>query len=188
MMICSNIVGGDVVIDEELIDQYMNLDRKINKANMRLIRRRTLFYAQTLNSYITTDGMKIYSKGFSIENNVIDFVDNESLTKKYIEVLTFKQKHFKSFFDNLSINKRKALQEKYQRHTPMDIEMAEKQCMIEINEIEEACKYKYKNDLEIDSFIEKIDEAVLALNNDNDFENSFEDSFQRMFEALEVIE
>ena len=94
MMICSNIVGGDVVIDEELIDQYMNLDRKINKANMRLIRRRTLFYAQTLNSYITTDGMKIYSKGFSIENNVIDFVDNESLTKKYIEVLTFKQKHF----------------------------------------------------------------------------------------------
>lgn len=132
-----------MAIDEDLIEHYMNLGKKIDRAKERMANQRELFYNQTLSSYITTDGMKIYSKGFSIENNVSQLVDTETTSKKYIERLEFQYKHFISFFNGLPYTTKTALKSKYWHRQPVTIEITEKVCMDEINEIEEACKYRF---------------------------------------------
>lgn len=172
-----------MVIDEELIEHYMKLEKKITKAKERIIRQRELFYSQTMSSYLTTDGMRVYSKGFSLEWNVSEFIDREAASKQHLEILEFQQQHFKPFFNNLPINTKIALQEKYWHHHPVTIEIIEKRCMDEINEIEEACNYRFKNY----GFVDPVEDEFKKINdslNEGDFEDSFENSFEKMLSAL----
>lgn len=118
-----------MAVDEELIEHYMNLDKKIRRTKERIVRQREMFYSQTMSSYLTTDGMQVYSRGFSIERNVSAFVDREDAIKKHLEILKFKQQHFKPFFNSLPNNTKIALQDKYWHHHPLTLEIAEKLCM-----------------------------------------------------------
>lgn len=102
-----------MAVDDKRIEFYMNLDRKINRAKKRLVRQRILFYSQTMSSYITSDGLTVYPRGFSVEENICRYVDIEAAMKKGLEMLEFQYKYFKPFFERLPHNTRIALKEKY---------------------------------------------------------------------------
>ncbi|APZ49709.1 hypothetical protein BW721_08575 [Jeotgalibaca sp. PTS2502] len=128
-----------MAIDEKCIEYYMNLDRKINRAKERIARQQILFYSQTMSSYITSDGLKVYSRGFSVEKNVCRYVDKEVAMKKGLEIMEFQYRYFKRFFEQLPHNTKIALMEKYWLQKPIEMQTTEKLCLNEINEIEEAC-------------------------------------------------
>ena len=128
-----------MAVDDEYIEYYMNLKYKIERTKERLIRLRAIFYNQTMSSYITSDGMTVHTQGFSIEENVCSFVDREAAMKKSLEMLEFQYKYFQQFFRKLPYNSRIALKEKYRYKRLITMQITEKKCMDEINEIEEAC-------------------------------------------------
>lgn len=170
-----------MAIDEDLIEHYMNLGKKIDRAKERMTYQRELFYSQTLSSYITTDGIKVYSKGFSIENNVARLVDTEAESKKYIERLEFQYKHFISFFNGLPYTTQTALKSKYWHRQPVTIEITEKVCMDEINEIEEACRYRFERfDMqELDTREKELSFHLFEMENEAD-------SFEKMIDYLGI--
>lgn len=172
-----------MAVDEKRIEFYMNLERKINRAKDRLMRQRIIFYSQTMSSYITSDGLKVYSQGFSVEENICRYVDKEATLKHGLEVLEFKYKYFKRFFERLPHNTKIALKEKYQFQKPIEMQMTENKCLDEINEIEEACihyfgysLFKGTLDDEEETEIENLDYLQEMIVND----------FQSMLEAFEI--
>lgn len=130
-------------VNEELIEQYMNLPDKLQRAKRRLKTRESVFYNQTLSSCVVSDGLRVYSRGFSVENNVITYLDKQAATEKYIEILEFKKMHFDLFFNSLPTNTKIALKEKYWNKQPITLDVTAKLCIDEISEIEEACFYRY---------------------------------------------
>lgn len=161
----------------------MNLDRKINRAKERIARQRLLFYSQTMSSYITSDGMSIYSCGFPVEENTARYVDKEAAMKKALVILEFKYKYFKIFYERLPQNTKIALKEKYQFQKSIEMQTTEKKCLDEINEIEEAC---------IHCFGYSLFKGSLDDDNETDFENRDDsqemivEDFQSMLDALNI--
>lgn len=172
-----------MAIDEKCIEYYMNLDRKINRAKERIARQRLLFYSQTMSSYITSDGLMVYSRGFSVEKNVCRYVDKEVAMKKGLEIMEFQYRYFKRFFEQLPHNTKIALMEKYWLQKPIEMQTTEKKCLDEINEIEEAC---------IHCFGYSLFKGSLDDDNETDFENRDDsqemivEDFQSMLDALSI--
>ena len=92
-----------------------------------------------MSSYITSDGMKVYTCGFSVEENTSRYIDKETAMKKNLAILEFKYKHFNRFYERLPYNTKLALKEKYQFQKTIEMQTTEKKCLDEINQIEEAC-------------------------------------------------
>ena len=128
------------------------------------------FYQQTMSSYCTSDEEKIYSHGFPVEKKVITLVDAQAMASEHIEILAFKQKHFRQYLDGLQKAERVCLKEKYIWRRERLIDHVERECFEEIQEIEEAAGYKfqgYEPELPIIEIVD-ITEATEAT-----FENDF---------------
>ena len=90
-----------LVNEKELVNYYLDLDRHIFDLEKKQKRKRQNFYAQTMNSFVTTNEIKIYSQDFAVEENVINFVYWESESQKNIEVLKFKRDHLERYLARL---------------------------------------------------------------------------------------
>lgn len=159
-----------MVIDEDVISYYFSLNKRIAKARRRLKEMRIEFYQQTMSSYCTSDEEKIYSHGFPVEKKVITLVDAQAMASEHIEILAFKQKHFRQYLDGLQKAERVCLKEKYIWRRERLIDHVERECFEEIQEIEEAAGYKfqgYEPELPIIEIVD-ITEATEAT-----FENDF---------------
>lgn len=159
-----------MVIDEDLIAYYFSLNKRIAKARRRLKEMRIEFYQQTMSSYCTSDEEKIYSHGFPVEKKVITLVDAQAMASEHIEILAFKQKHFRQYLDGLQKAERVCLKEKYIWRRERLIDHVERECFEEIQEIEEAAGYRfqgYEPELPIIEIVD-ITEATEAT-----FENDF---------------
>lgn len=158
------------MIDEDVISYYFSLNKRIAKARRRLKEMRIEFYQQTMSSYCTSDEEKIYSHGFPVEKKVITLVDAQAMASEHIEILAFKQKHFRQYLDGLQKAERVCLKEKYIWRRERLIDHVERECFEEIQEIEEAAGYKfqgYEPELPIIEIVD-ITEATEAT-----FENDF---------------
>ena len=87
--------------EKELVNYYLDLDKHIFDLEKKQKRKRRNFYAQTMNSFVTTNELKIYSQDFAVEENVINFVYWESESQKNIEVLKFKRDHLERYLARL---------------------------------------------------------------------------------------
>lgn len=131
------------MIDDEIIMDYFGLSKRIKRKEDYLKIMRREFYQQTMSSFCTTDGMKIYSKGFGVDRNVIDLVDREAVTLEKISLLKFKRKHFLRYLKQLPKEDRQFLTKKYKWCQGGMNERLERECFEEVQEIEEAAGYRF---------------------------------------------
>jgi len=133
-----------VTANTDDIGNYFFLKRRIKEAEQRLIEIDQLFFAQTMSSYVTTDGMAVISQGFDIQRNCNHHLDVKATIERNIKIATFKKKHFSRFLQELSKNERLYLKAKYILHREqLENAELERQCLSEINEIEMAVRFRF---------------------------------------------
>ena len=72
--------------ETDSINTYFFLKKRINESRERLRETDRMFFAQTMSSYVTEDGMQIISKGFDIQRNCnrhLDITAESSRILKY---------------------------------------------------------------------------------------------------------
>ena len=169
-----------MVIDEDVISYYFSLNKRIAKARRRLKEMRIEFYQQTMSSYCTSDEDKIYSHGFPVEKKVITLVDAQAMASEHIELMAFKQKHFRKYLDGLQKAERVCLKEKYIWRRERLIDHVERECFEEIQEIEEAAGYRF-NEYEPYIRLDEIEETSSA-----SYGDAMESCFEKMMAMLGV--
>lgn len=135
------------MVDEDLIAYYFSLNKRITRIKWRLREMRIEFYQQTMSSYCTSDEDKIYSKGFSVEREVIALADAEAMAKSRLELMRFQQKHFIAYLKQLPQADGHFLKRKYKWHEACINERVERECFEEVQEIEEAAGYRFLGEL-----------------------------------------
>lgn len=168
------------MIDDEIIMDYFGLSKRIKKKEGCIKMMRYEFYQQTMSSYCTSDELKTYSKGFAVDWNVISLVDSESATLEQISLLRFKRKHFLRYLRQLPKGDRHFLTKKYKWHQGGINERLERECLEELQEIEEAAGYRFGG-YEPHIQLEEIEEVTSET-----YGESLENSFDKMMAMLGV--
>lgn len=133
--------------ETDSINTYLFLKKRINESRERLRETDRMFFAQTMSSYVTEDGMQIISKGFDIQRNCNRHLDIMAEIEQNIEISEFKWRQFNRYLDTLSKEQRLFLKEKYMLHRDhLENEPIERDCADEIKEIEQAARYRFKLD------------------------------------------
>ena len=96
-----------------------------------------------MSSYVTSNEQELFSKGFSIEKNVVAFVDGQRRLEETIEICEFKHKHFKDFLHTLPHDDRIYLRERYLQEEEIINDRVDRECFDMIQEIEEAVSYRF---------------------------------------------
>ena len=126
------------------IGNYFFLKRRVKEAKQRLIEIDMLFFAQTMSSYCTENGMQLISQGFDIQRNCNEHLDVKATIERNIEIATFKKDHFSRYLQELSKSERLYLKAKYVLHRDhLENEHIERECLLEIDEIEQAARYRF---------------------------------------------
>lgn len=126
------------------IGNYFFLKRRVKEAKQRLIEIDMLFFAQTMSSYCTENGMQLISQGFDIQRNCNEHLDVKADIEQKIKLSEFKQRHFSRYLQTLTKEQRLFLKEKYILHRDqLENEHIERECLAEIDEIEQAARYRF---------------------------------------------
>ena len=155
----------------------MNLAKSIYRHKKLLKKSRIGFFNQTMSSYVTSNEQELFSKGFSIEKNVVAFVDGQRRLEETIEICEFKHKHFKDFLHTLPHDDRIYLRERYLQEEELINDRVDRECFDMIQEIEEAVSYRFLgnepgtyiddapdiNQVSEDEFAEAFDDALLKM-------------------------
>ena len=169
-----------MVIDENLIAYYFSLNYRIMKAKDRVSRMRYEFYQQTMASYCTYDDEKMYTKGFPVEKKVISLLDAEAMAAEQVELMAFKQRHFVRYLKQLCNADRYFLKRKYKWQESGINDRVERDCLEEIQEIEEAAGYQFA---EYEPHIQVAEIEEVASEN---YGENLEDCFEKMLARLGV--
>ncbi len=169
-------------MDEDLISEYFYLNKRIVETDSRINSMHDEFYRQTMSSYCTYDDEKMYTIGFPVEKKVITLVDTESLAKKKLDLLKFKQKHFLRYMKQLTSADRDFLTHKYEWQEEGMNERLERECFDEVLEIEEAAGYHFMW-YEPYIHLEEIEEV-----SSESYGESLENCFEKMIAKLGVME
>jgi len=130
--------------ETDSINTYLFLKKRIKESRERLRETDRLFFAQTMSSYITEDGMQIISKGFDVQRNCNVHLDIVAEIEQNIEICEFKRRQFNRYLDTLSKEQRFFLKKKYMLHRDyLENEPLERDCADEIKEIEQAARYRF---------------------------------------------
>ena len=176
------------MLNMDIIEYYFSLYYKLPNARRRVLKYRKEFYQnQTLHSYFTYSESRWMVRGFRQDVQVVDFLDTLLALERHIEIMEFKQKHFRLFLRSLNRKDRHLLHKKYchKRELPDTaiLRNVEKLCFSEIQEIEEAACFRF-NFYEMPGFLMEAAE-ILGLE-DEDFTESFNVNFTAMLELLGV--
>jgi len=139
------------------------------------------FFNQTMSSYVTSNELVLYSKGFSIENNVIHFVDAQRRLEEAVEICEFKHKHFKEFLNALPHDDRVYLEARYLQEEEIINDRVDRECFEMIEEIEEAVSYRFTGS-EPGTYID--DAPDINQVSEEEFAESFNDAFIKMISRL----
>ena len=107
-------------------------------------------------------------------------VDAQAMASEHIELMAFKQKHFRKYLDGLQKAERVCLKEKYIWRRERLIDHVERECFEEIQEIEEAAGYRF-NEYEPYIRLDEIEETSSA-----SYGDSMENCFEKMMAMLGV--
>lgn len=130
--------------ETDSINTYLFLKKRIKESRERLRETDRLFFAQTMSSYVTDNGMQIISKGFDVQRNCNVHLDIVAAIEQNIEICEFKRRQFNRYLDTLSKEQRFFLKKKYMLHRDyLENEPLERDCADEIKEIEQAARYRF---------------------------------------------
>lgn len=133
--------------ETDSINTYFFLNKRINESRERLRETDRLFFSQTMSSYVTENGMQIISKGFDVQQNCNRHLDVVAKIEQNIEISEFKRRHFNRYLNTLPKEQRLFLKKKYVLHREyLENEHIERECLLEIDEIEQAARYRFKLD------------------------------------------
>ena len=139
------------------------------------------FFNQTMSSYVTSNELALFSKGFSVENNVIYFVDSQRRLEKAIKICEFKHKHFKDFLHSLPQDHQMYLKARYLQEEEIINDRVDRECFDMIQEIEEAVSYRFLGN-EPGTYID--DAPDINQVSDDEFAEAFDDAFIKMISRL----
>ena len=159
----------------------MNLAKSIYRHKKLLKKSRIGFFNQTMSSYVTSNEQELFSKGFSIEKNVVAFVDGQRRLEETIEICEFKHKHFKDFLHTLPHDDRIYLWERYLQEEEIINDRVDRECFDMIQEIEEAVSYRFLEN-EPGTYID--DAPDINQVSDDEFAEAFDDAFIKMISRL----
>ena len=159
----------------------MNLAKSIYRHKKLLKKSRIGFFNQTMSSYVTSNEQELFSKGFSIEKNVVAFVDGQRRLEETIEICEFKHKHFKDFLHTLPHDDRIYLRERYLQEEEIINDRVDRECFDMIQEIEEAVSYRFLGN-EPGTYID--DAPDINQVSDDEFAEAFDDAFIKMISRL----
>lgn len=133
--------------ETDSINTYLFLKKRINESRERLRETDRLFFLQTMSSYVTENGIQIISKGFDVQQNCNRHLDVVAEIEQNIEISEFKRRHFNRYLHTLPKEQRLFLKKKYVLHREyLENEHIERECLLEIDEIEQAARYRFKLD------------------------------------------
>lgn len=163
-----------MAVDEDTIEGYFALRRRIQKTRKRIRERERKFQSQNYFTRIGERYGEMAAIAFDLEREVVNYVTATQEAKKHLSELEFKEKHFQRFWETLGEGEQDYLLSRYKENEPtlnarLDALIAE-----EVGEIEEACSYFFKK------------KEPLSINFNPLEEDDFEQSFQKMIEILGV--
>lgn len=172
----------------DIIEYYFSLYYKLPNARRRVLKYRKDFYQnQTLHSYFTYSESRWMVRGFRQDVQVVNLLDTLLSMERYIEIMEFKQKHFRLFLRELPRGDRVILNMKYFHKQELpdteSLRNAERLCFSEVQEIEEAASFRFKF-YEMPDFL--IDAAEILDLEDENFTDSFNENFSSMLQLLGV--
>ena len=130
--------------EPDSINEYFLLQRRIKSSRVRLAELDRLFFSQTMSSYVTENGMQLISQGFDIQRNCNEHLDVKADIEQKIKLSEFKQRHFSRYLQTLTKEQRLFLKMKYVLHRDqLENEHIERECLLEIDEIEQAARYRF---------------------------------------------
>ena len=169
------------MVDCSSIAYYMSMAKSVKRHKRILKKIRIGFFNQTMSSYVTSNDQALYSKGFSVENNVIHFVDAQRRLEEALEICEFKHKHFKDFLHTLPHDDRMYLKARYLQEEEMINDRVDRECFEMIEEIEEAVSYRFIG-REPGTYID--DAPDINQVSEKEFAESFDDAFIKMISRL----
>ena len=169
------------MVDCSSIAYYMNLAKSIYRHKKLLRKIRIGFFNQTMSSYVTSNELALFSKGFSVENNVIAFVDIQRRLEETIKICEFKHKHFKDFLYTLPQDHQMYLKARYLQEEEMINDCADRECFDMIQEIEEAVSYRFFGS-EPGTYIDDAPDVYQV--SEEEFAEAFDDAFLKMISRL----
>ena len=163
------------MVDEELIESYFYLNKRIIKTRKRMARRERNY--REINRYPSNyiEDEDIRRVAFRVETEVINYVSAQQNAERHITIMKFKLKHFNRFLKEISRESRRYYFFKYKEHAPHINDKLDRLLEEEIAEIEEAVSYRF----------DKVKPAPYIGLNPLE-EDNFEDSFHEMLHILGV--
>lgn len=164
------------MVDEEVIESYFYLNKRIAKTRNRMAQREQNYRQKNRypSNYIEDEDIRRVA--FKVEIEVINHVSAQQDAERHITIMKFKLKHFNRFLKEISRESRRYYFFKYREHAPHINDKLDRLLEEEIAEIEEAVRYRFFNE-----------EPELKISfNPFEEESSFEDSFSTMLNMLGV--
>lgn len=163
------------MVDEEVIESYFYLNKRITKTRKRMAQRERNY--REINRYPSNyiEDEDIRRVAFRIEPEVINHVSAQQNAERHITIMKFKLKHFNRFLKEISRESRRYYLFKYKEHAPDINDKLDRLLEEEIAEIEEAVRYRF----------DKAEPAPYIGLNPLE-EDNFEDSFHEMLHILGV--
>ena len=163
------------MVDEEVIESYFYLNKRITKTRKRMAQRERNY--REINRYPSNyiEDEDIRRVAFRVETEVINHVSAQQNAERHITIMKFKLKHFNRFLKEISRESRRYYFFKYKEHAPHINDKLDRLLTDEVAEIEEAVRYRF----------DKVKPAPYIGLNPLE-EDNFEDSFHEMLHILGV--
>ena len=130
--------------DQFEIECYFKIDERISDIQQHIKWLEKMFYDQTMTSHIVYNGQEVRSIAYSLESNVIPFVDTIRARDEAIERLTKKKRYLNDYLNSLVPEEKEYLVDKYSnRPTSSNVQQADIDLLEEIHEINDAINFMY---------------------------------------------
>lgn len=169
---------------KELIRDYLNLDKHIQRVHERMKHKELEFNAQSFCGGTVFHPLGISYKNFNIENRVCNYVDLMNTYQKQIEMNKRRSHYFNRFLSSLSPHTRVSLNRRYKKMESFEgiQELGHDEIVLdEILEIEEAIAFEFNINLSNELQRQAIQVEYTAFSDD-----TVEDSFEIMQSLLGV--
>lgn len=173
-------------VDADTVSSYFFLEKRIQETKNRIERNRIAFEHHNFYTCIQQKHEEVAVVAFNIEREVIDHVDTFNRQMRYIEMMEFKNHHFKRFWQSIGNQERLYFTNRYKYHEPTLNDQLDKIIMLEVAEIEEATKFRFDNQgiIAPEEALTREQKSMLEL---DDLKENPQEHFNKMMTFLDGI-
>lgn len=169
----------ELILDEDRIFRYFRLSEDIKSIQRWIEKVELEFNHKNFYTCIQQKYEQIRTVAFKIDTEVIDHVSAIEKAKKRIEILLFKEKHFKRYRMRLDYESRYYFTQRYKHNWEIINDKLDREIMEEIKEIETATMFHFNP-----AFSYVIDAPKEA--EDNVLDEDPEEYMKRMMEMMGI--